>query len=209
MSLTNLSGLYPIIDQQSCLHYSPFYLAEMLIANGVKIIQYRNKFDNIEFIKTQAGRLQTICVKNSVTLVLNDYWKLAKDLKLSGVHLGQTDTSIKEVRSAIGNKTIIGSSNNKYEQIRQSEEQGFDYISFGAMFRTTTKSRAVLANRNLLAKIKIKVPLCVIGGINATNLSKLLKYSPNMVAVCSVIVSSKCPETVTKQLIKLIEESKK
>jgi thiamine-phosphate pyrophosphorylase len=41
------------------------------------------------------------------------------------------------------------------------------------------------------AKKVIKIPICVIGGINKSNVSSLLKYKPDMISMISGVFDNK------------------
>ena len=63
------------------------------------------------------------------------------------------------------------------------------YVSFGAMYQTKSKESAIITKHSILIEAKkvIKIPICVIGGINKSNISELIKYKPDMIAMISGI----------------------
>jgi thiamine-phosphate pyrophosphorylase len=147
-----------------------------LIDHGAKVVQLRDKestYDQYfnkakylcEYIKTNKN------VVDPVLLLINDYVDIAAKLPVAGVHIGQKDGNINQVRRQIGLNKIIGRSNNSLEQLRVSIEQGFDYVSIGPVFATPTKPEANPVGLEVIrqATKMSYVPLCVIGGIDENN----------------------------------------
>jgi thiamine-phosphate pyrophosphorylase len=56
-----------------------------------------------------------------------------------------------------------------------------------------SKESAIITKHSVLvdAKKVIKIPICVIGGINKSNISNLMKYEPDMICMISGIFSQK------------------
>ena len=157
-----------------------------MIRANIKIFQIRikNSFssENIKMIK----RVKTLCDFSNCILILNDNINLSKDLDLDGVHIGSTDSDIVSARKILGEEKIIGVS--CYNDINLgifSENNGATYVSFGSMYKTTTKLNAV----NLYIKTiynaskMINIPICIIGGINADNVHDVINLNCDLIAI--------------------------
>ena len=61
------------------------------------------------------------------------------------------------------------------------------------MYPTRSKESVIITKHSVLidAKKVIKIPICVIGGINKSNISDLIKYEPDMICMISGIFSHK------------------
>ena len=90
-------------------------------------------------------------------------------------------------------KFIIGKScYNSIELAKYSMDNNASYVSFGAMY-PTHKASAIIVRHSILIEAKkiIRIPICVIGGINKSNVKQLIKYKPDMVSMISGIFNSK------------------
>ena len=58
---------------------------------GAKLIQLRLKDAPDAELRRQAAEAAALCRAHGALLVLNDFWRVAIDLKLDAVHLGQED----------------------------------------------------------------------------------------------------------------------
>jgi thiamine-phosphate pyrophosphorylase len=114
------------------------------IDHGAKIIQYRNKTTDYEYIKKQLTKIKKLY---SGKLIVNDAYKLSDFC--DGVHLGQedlysihndTNKAIEIVRGSFSSKDkIIGISTHNEQEILKANKYDIDYIGLGAYRGTTTK----------------------------------------------------------------------
>ena len=90
----------------------------------------------------------------------------------SGVHVGQSDLSVREVRNELGEDVIIGASARTIDMARKALEDGADYIGVGAVFGTTTKGDAKTISPQILSDIchAVDIPVVAIGGVKETNI---------------------------------------
>ncbi|MFN7342467.1 MAG: thiamine phosphate synthase, partial [bacterium] len=111
-----------------------------LLTGGADIIQLRAKDAEMNQIIEAAKQILPLCKSAGIPFILNDFPELAVELGADGVHIGQDDGSIYEVRSSIGEDMLIGRSTHSLEQARQAMADGADYIGFGPLFPTPTKA---------------------------------------------------------------------
>ena len=165
---------------------------EVMLNCGVTIFQYRSKFKkNTQKTKEILCLLELIRSKKGL-LIINDDVNLAFDTKADGVHLGKNDMSLKQARSILGNHFIIGiSCYNSIPKALNMQKLGADYVAFGSCFPTKTKLGAKIMDLNILKNIGlVNIPKVLIGGINLQNLTKLLKYDFDCVAVSQALFQS-------------------
>lgn len=177
---------------------------EQAILGGVTIVQYREKKKIYHEMLEEALELKKLCSKYNVPLIINDYIDLAKEIDADGIHLGQDDTSIEEIKDLFKDK-VIGISAHNLEEAIKAEKNGADYIGFGAIFPTNSKDDAKVLDINDVNIIKknISIPVLLIGGINKGNLSSIdVKYDG--VCVISAILSSKDPRESAKEIKDII-----
>ena len=97
------------------------------------------KRESVAEINAVARELRTITSSTDVPLIINDYAQIARDVGADGVHVGQDDIAIAEVRKILGPYGFVGKSTHSLEQAKAAQAEGADYIGFGPLFATPTK----------------------------------------------------------------------
>ena len=189
---TKISGLYAITpdteNTRDLLHK-----VRQAFDGGIRLLQYRNKIANESLLLEQASALAQLCRQYQIPFIVNDHLQLAIAVDADGVHLGSSDGPIRVAREKWGKNKIIGAScYNQLDLAVFAEEQGADYIAFGAFFSSSTKPAAVSVPADLMqiAKQKITVPIVGIGGIQLTNVESVINSGCAAVAVCADLFQS-------------------
>ncbi len=167
-----------------------FDMAMDAMSGGLRWLQLRDKeASRLQLFKT-ARLLRALTRANDATLIINDHPDIALAVDADGVHLGQDDLPVEQVRRLMGDKKIIGVSTHSIDQALEAQRGGADYIGFGPIFATQTKDagspKGVDAIRELLAQITI--PIVAIGGISEESLGAVLEAGASAVAVASGIL---------------------
>ncbi len=163
-------SLYLVTDRH-CLQGRDFlYCLEEALAGGVTLVQLREKDASMSEFLQVGEKVQELCGKYRVPLLINDNVAVAQRLNAQGVHLGQSDEAMVEARKALGEDAIIGISTHNVEEAILAEKQGADYLGVGALFPTGSKGDAKVVGLEVLKEIKkaVKIPLVGIGGIGLT-----------------------------------------
>lgn len=159
--------LYAICDEQTCrLHNRQtidFYRS--LIEAGIEIVQYRNKISSARQICNTLQELQAI-TPNSVTLVVNDQKEAANKLGLA-LHLGQEDGHPPQNFCC-----TWGLSTHNRKELQSALTRNPDYIGYGAVFASPTKSHVSKANPSVATELWPK-EIVFIGGITLENVTLL------------------------------------
>ncbi len=198
----NLSGLYAITDSQLMPGSVLEHKVAAALSGGARIIQYRDKSDNHALRLQQANTLVTLCNRYRRALLINDDIALAKQAKAHGVHLGQKDGSIAEARTQLGEQAIIGvTCHDSLQLALDAQQQGADYVAFGAFFPSNTKPEAKAAPIQLLddARQLLQIPIVAIGGITVDNAHQVIEPGASMVAVIHSLFASDDIETRARQ----------
>jgi thiamine-phosphate pyrophosphorylase len=195
-----LQGLYGITDNSTGKVL--IRKVTQAIHGGLSILQYRSKARDYEQRLDDALSLRELCCTYHIPLIINDDITLAKLIYADGVHLGQHDGSIQEARRQLGHSAIIGlSCYNHLHLALQAQAQGASYAAFGAFFNSPTKPHAPSASLQTLrmAKQRLNIPICSIGGITLDNAEQLIDNGSDMVAVISNLFSANDIEATAKQ----------
>ncbi|QKK07747.1 MAG: hypothetical protein HND58_05885 [Planctomycetota bacterium] len=141
-------------------------------------------------------------------VVVNDRVDVALAAGADGVHVGQGDMSVREVRQIAGNSLLVGVSTGNVEQARAAAAAGADYCGVGPMFASTTKPKAVAGVgylREYLADAACaRVPHLAIGGIGGANLGELVGAGCRGIAVSSAVCGAEEPAAVCGELRTLL-----
>jgi len=199
-------GLYAITNGNTgtTLHAN----VEKILAENIKLLQYRDKTTNTQQRYDDARQLQQLCLQYNTYFIINDDIQLAKSIQADGVHLGNNDSSIREARRVLGQKAIIGiSCYNNLALAIQAEQEGANYVAFGSFFNSPTKPNAPKATIALLqqAKKTLSIPICCIGGITLTNAPLLIEAGADMIAVISAVFSQPNSQQTARQFSALFE----
>ena len=166
---------------------------EEAIRGGVTFVQIREKKMDYEDFLDEAFVLKALCGRFRVPFVVNDNWEIALECGADGVHVGQSDCPVAELRQKLGPDKIIGVSAKTVEQALKAQEGGADYLGVGAMFATQTKENPQYTSTETLKAIcaAVKIPVVAIGGIKADNIAQLVGTGIDGVAVVSALFAQK------------------
>ncbi len=184
-------GIYGIITESFSKGRKSIFVAGELIRGGIKIIQYREKEEKTireKFLECKEIRKMT--KDAGVMFIVNDFIDIAMLTDADGVHIGQDDIPINEVRKLIGNR-IIGLSTSSPIQAMAALKEGADYIGVGPIYRTNTKKDVCdpvgLEYLDYVVK-NIPLPFVAIGGIKENNISEVLNRGARTIALISGII---------------------
>jgi thiamine-phosphate pyrophosphorylase len=157
----------------------------------VAVLQYRRKKVTDEAARAyEIGYMKHLCAQYKVPFVINDDLDAAVEYGV-GVHLGQSDGSIVEAVQRLPKGVLIGRScNNSIELAEQAIADGANYVAFGAIFATETKPEAgnIGLDTLKLAKEKLNVPICAIGGLTVENGAEVIAAGADLCAVVSDVL---------------------
>ena len=172
------------------------------IKGGANVIQLRDKKADDHELARQARLLLRVTRPAGIPLIINDRPRVAKAVRADGVHLGQGDASLSAARKILGKNAIIGRSTHTRRQALLAQQQGFDYIAVGPVFRTPTKPTARPAGLGLVrfAAKKIRVPFVAIGGIDAFNAAAVREAGAKAIAAVRAIMGAADPKAAAKSL---------
>lgn len=202
--------LYVLIDgRPSLIEFEE--LVSSLCSAGADILQLRDKRLDDRQLVERAQSLVRMARPAGVLTIINDRPDIARLASADGVHVGQEELSVKEARTIVGPRALVGVSTHNLEQVREAVLDGADYLGLGPTFPTTTKTFDEFPGLDFLraASQETKLPAFAIGGIGASNLPSVLKTGVTRIAVASAVTGAKEPETVVTRLKSLLTTKKK
>lgn len=200
--------LYAVTDRAWVGKQSLYEQIESALKGGVTCVQLREKnLSDEEFLK-EAMEISVLCKQYGVPFFINDNVEIAVKCHADGIHVGQEDMEVAQVRQRVGTDMIIGVSVHSVKEALEAVENGADCLGVGAMFSTSTKTDADVLSKETLRDIcaAVEVPVVAIGGIGKTNISQLAGTGVDGVALVSAIFASDDIEKECRLLHKLSEE---
>jgi thiamine-phosphate pyrophosphorylase len=182
-----------------------------IIEGGVTCIQVRCKESATRDVMEFAGRVMRIACRKDVPVIVNDRADIAMALGAQGVHVGETDLPVEDVRRICGAGMVIGVTVRDPESARSAEAHGADYVGVGPFFATPVKPglRPIPAETVRAIKSEISLPILAIGGINETNAALPVELGASGVAVISALRRCPNPKEVASRLRHAIDQAKK
>lgn len=208
---SKIMRLYAVTDRAWLNGETLYEQVEKALKGGVTCVQIREKEMSHEDFLKEAVEINELCKKYSVPLIINDDVQAAVECGADGIHVGQEDMKVEDVRKIVGDNMIIGVSVINAEQAKKAVEGGADYLGAGAVFPTSTKLDAdYMTSRELKEVCALSdVPVVAIGGINKNNITELKGSGIDGVALVSAIFASKDITNACRELLALSEQTVK
>ncbi len=201
-------GIYGITAEEYSKGRKNIEVVREMARGGIKIIQYREKGGkSLRQKYDECREIRKITADEGILFIVNDFIDIALAVGADGVHIGQDDLPVKEVRALIGNK-IIGLSTHSPEQAQKALLEGADYIGVGPIFKTYTKkhgSKPVGLSYLDFVVENIPLPFVAIGGIKERNILEVVKRGAKTIALVTEITGSADIPGKLKKLAQLME----
>lgn len=184
-------------------------VTEKALKGGAAIVQYRHKTATPELRREQAKALQTVCRQYNRPFIINDSIELCLELDADGIHVGENDETVAEVRAQVGPDKIVGAScYGEMDLVRNAYKAGASYIALGGFYPSRIKKYPVTTELDIVKQMKSELPdlpSCGIGGINLENAVPLVERGVDMIAVISSVYFADDPEAAAREFVKLYE----
>ena len=204
----SLPKLYAIVDVDVCARvgWVPRELARAYLAGGARLLQLRAKdLGGAAFLELATAMVgDTRRVDGQV--IINDRADIAARSGAAGVHVGQDDLSVQDVRRIVGAEAIVGLSTHTYAQLEEAVGQPISYVAIGPVFGTSTKATGydavglemVGAASNLASPHGI--PVVAIGGITLDRVTSVWAAGAASAAVITDLLVDD-PEARVRQFV--------
>ena len=165
---------------------------------GARLIQLRLKDAPEPELRRQAAEAAALCRAHGALLVLNDFWRVAIDLKLDAVHLGQEDLQDADLAAVRAAGLRLGISTHGEAELDAALAAAPDYVALGPVYPTTLKVMPwAPQGLDRLGQWKRRIgalPLVAIGGITLERAPGCLRAGADCVAVVSDVLAHATPE---------------
>ncbi len=176
-------------------------------AGGVDVVQLRDKNVAEDALIAVANAARALCERLGMLLILNDRPRVAVEVGADGVHVGQDDMAVPDVRELVGPDMLIGLSTHTPQEIDALDAALVDYIGVGPIHETPTKPGRPAVGLELVrhAAANARVPFFAIGGLHEDNLADVLQAGATRVCVLRALTDAADPERAARALRERID----
>lgn len=194
------ASLYWLCDPWAC-HGSVEWTLREALEGGVHVVQLRDKPSTDRERLDLARRIREWTLERGAIFIVNDRPDIAYLSRADGVHVGQDDLSIRDVRRIVGPDLLVGVSTHDPRQLHAALAAGADYIGVGPVFASHTKSFEFYPGLDFVqfASRTATVPAFAIGGISLSNIDHVIEAGATRIAVGHAICSAEDPRQVSRQ----------
>jgi len=191
--LPGQTDLYALTDSRLSLGRPLAEVAQALLGAGVRILQYREKKLKAGQMLEECRLLRRMTEEAGACFIVNDHIDIAILAGADGVHIGQEDLPVPEVRRLVGPDMLIGLSTHAPEEALSAVRAGADYIGVGPIFATQTKEDVVppvgFSYLDWVSR-HIDLPFVAIGGIKEHNIADVAAHGARCCALVSELVGA-------------------
>jgi thiamine-phosphate pyrophosphorylase len=188
------------VDATARAGWRPVDAARAFIAGGARFLQLRAmSIGSGEFLDV-ASAIVELARPAGATLIVNDRADVARLAGADGVHVGQDDLSPRDVRTIMGDGSIVGLSTHTVEQVDRAFDEPVSYIAVGPVFGSLTKATGydrvglVMIGEAARRARARGVPVVAIGGITLFTARSVIDAGADSVAVIGDLFTTGDPE---------------
>lgn len=171
-------------------------------------MQLRNKRASPRDIHLQTREFVEHLSPHGVRLIVNDRADIAAMAGAGGVHVGQEDLAVEEVRAICGPPAWVGVSTHNLDQLREAAATSADYIAVGPVFPTATKENPdPVVGIELLREARglTRKPIVAIGGITVERAAEVFRAGADSVAVIRDLALARDPAARAREYLAIAE----
>jgi thiamine-phosphate pyrophosphorylase len=193
-----------LADDSPHWRLDPVEQARAACEGGASVVQLRAKRATDRLALQWAEAIRESTRKFAVEFFVNDRFDLALASGADGVHLGQDDFPPHRLPIHARSRLKIGRSTHTLEQVTAACAEPIDYIAFGPVFGTRTKS-STTEPRGLIQLAEVvrcahPRPVIAIGGIGLENTAAVVATGAAGVAVISAVAGAADPASAARAL---------
>jgi len=206
----SLPRFYAIIDPAKTGGQSPLEVCDVLLAAGVRLIQYRDKQASSRALFANSRIMAERVRRAGGIFIVNDRADVAQAAGAHGVHVGQEDLPVEFARRIIGPEGIVGYSIHNLAQLAEADGSSAEYVAFGPVFATRSKEKPdpVVGLEGLrAARQATRKPLVAIGGITLETARAVLEAGADSLAVISDLLSAPDLAVRAREFLQVVGEA--
>lgn len=205
-----LPALYAIVDTSAAARSGVdlLGLAEAYLRGGARLVQVRAKDVDSGPLVDACRAIVTVAHRAGAIVVVNDRADIALVAGADGVHVGQTDLTVRDVRRLLGADAIVGISTHTASQVDEAAATDATYLAVGPVFGTTTKETGYEAvGPDLVRYAATRAggrPVVAIGGIALDTARAVLDAGATSLAIIGDLVAHGDPEARVRAWVQAV-----
>jgi thiamine-phosphate pyrophosphorylase len=204
-----LPTLYAIVDAAVARQFGWTVpgLARACMQGGARLVQVRAKDVGSGAFLAMVREVLDDARACGALVVVNDRADIAALAGADGVHVGQEDLRVTEVRRAFSALRVVGLSTHTMEQVDAAAGGEATYVAVGPVYGTGTKNTGYDAVglelvRYARAVLGASRPLVAIGGVTLERAPGVLAAGASSVAVISDLLATGDPEARVRDYLR-------
>ncbi len=186
-----LPPLYVICDAGACAAagWALVDFAAACLDGGATLLQLRAKQAPSRQLLEDAAAIARRAESFGARLIVNDRADVARLAGAAGVHVGQDDLSVTDVRRLLGPDALVGLSTHTTRQIVAAAAEPISYLAVGPVFGTTSKDTGYepvgldLVREAAIVCAAAGHPVVAIGGITLDRAPEVIAAGAASVAI--------------------------
>jgi thiamine-phosphate diphosphorylase len=170
----------------------------------VKLVQLRIKDAPPDALVREIRAAIAVARAAGATLIVNDHWELALELRADGVHLGQDDLEDADIDALHHAGLLLGISTHSYWEVCRARALRPSYVACGPIHATAIKQMPWIpqgdANLAYWCALLHDTPVVAIGGMDAARARDAMRAGAWAVAVVGAITRSEDPHAAIAAL---------
>jgi len=206
------AGLHVLADDDPRWPHDPVAQARAACAGGAAVVQLRAKHGADRERLAWGRAIRALTRQSGARFVVNDRFDLALLCEADAVHLGQDDLPPAAIPATARSRLAVGRSTHDLSQALAARAEGVDYLAFGPVFTTRTKT-SDYEERGLdalaeIARALSPLPVVAIGGIDADCIGRVAASGAAGAAVIRAVAMAHDPEAATARLVSHFERGR-
>jgi thiamine-phosphate pyrophosphorylase len=202
--LPRWGGLHVLADDDPRWPRDPVEQAQAACAGGAAVVQLRAKLAPDRTALAWGEAIRAATQRAGALFCVNDRVDLALACGADAVHLGQGDLPPARIPPDWRARLAIGRSTHTPEQVARACAEPVDYVAFGPVFDSHSKTQEWSA-RGLAAladavKCAAPRPVVAIGGIDASRAADVRAAGAAGFAVIAAVAGAASPENAVREL---------
>jgi thiamine-phosphate pyrophosphorylase len=169
----------------------PAALSRTYFLAGARVLQLRDKESSSGEFLALTDQVLRQAREFDASLIVNDRTDVALLSGAHGVHVGQDDLTVADVRRMLGPEAIVGLSTHDEAQVDEAGGTSATYVAVGPIFGTQTKDTGYSARGLDLVRYAARGgrPVVAIGGITLVNARQVLEAGATGLAVITDLLN--------------------
>lgn len=203
-------NLYLITDRKQVRNADLSTAVEQALQGGVRAVQLREKDLCSRELFELALELRNLTRRFNARLLINNRIDIALAIDADGVHIPENGITADQARKLLPSPKLVGVSCHNLPGALAAQQNGADFITFGPVFHTPSKAvygKPVGIELLTETAMALSIPVFGLGGIEAENISSVIKAGASGVAMISTILAAKNPRDAAATVRALLQNN--